>query len=97
MSRDGKTPTVQRASVEAGRTGGHHSQQCVQLVWALAKGGSLLSPTSHRLEKLAGDTQPAIESAEAEGEGRLRLTWACGSAPLDVEPPIGRASCRERV
>ena len=78
---------MQRASVESGRTGGQHSQQRVQLVWTLAAGGSLLSASIGRLEMLPGNVEPAIGQAVTQDGGRVRVTFACGSAPIVVTPP----------
>ena len=91
---DGREPTVQRASVEAGR----HTQQNVQLVWRLRNGGSLLSTTMVRLANLQGDKDPAIAgTGEMQEDGRVRLTFACGSEPIDVTPPTGWGRQRPTV
>ena len=95
---NGEQPKVQRASVEAGRTGGQHSQQHVQLVWRLRNGGSLLSTTMVRLANLQGDKDPAIAgTGEMQEDGRVRLTFACGSEPIDVTPPTGWGRQRPTV
>ena len=85
---DGQDPKVQRASVEAARTGGRHSQQRVHFVWRLRNGGSLLSTTIGCLDKLQGHVEPAIAgTGQKQQDGTVRLSFACGSSPIDVTPP----------
>ena len=85
---DGQEPTVQRASVEWGRisSGGRISQQRVQLAFKLTDGTTFLSPYYHQLALLAGDLQPAVASANLQGE-RLHVSFACGSDSLVMMPP----------
>ena len=79
---------MQRASVEAGQTGGRHSQQRVHFVWRLRNGGSLLSTTIGCLDKLQGHVEPAIAgTGQKQQDGTVRLSFACGSSPIDVTPP----------
>ena len=81
---DGQDPKVQRASVEAGRI----SQQHVRLVWRLTDSSSLLSTAMVRLDKLQGHVEPAIAgTGQKQQDGTVRLSFACGSSPIDVTPP----------
>ena len=77
-----------RAQVKGGRNGGQHSQQLVHVVWLLDDNTVLFSPT-HRLEQLAGDKQPAIQSAEEQDDdsGLRLIVFGCGSTSVLVAPP----------
>ena len=36
---------------------------------------------------LLGDRDPIVRGFERQGDGRLRVSFACGSTQIDVSPP----------
>ena len=67
--------------------GGKHSQQRVQCIFKLRCGDPMLYFSCHRLALLQGDQDPIVRGFEKQGDGRLRVSFVCGSELIDVSPP----------